>query len=107
MLSVQPARAWQRTVTLLSCFIVVSLILSLGGQPFGPNFSAAQQKNPSQTTRASQPARAHGSVYLSDLTPNFQANGRGPIERDQSNGGLQVLDGSALAIKGVTYRKGL
>ena len=107
MLSVRPAHAWQRTVTLLSCFIFVSLILLLGGQPFGPNFSAAQQKNPSQTTRASQPARASDSVYLSDLTPNFQANGRGPVERDQSNGGLQVLDGSALAIKGVAYRKGL
>jgi large repetitive protein len=107
MLSVRPAHVWQRAVMLLSCFSFVSLILLLGGQPFGPNFSAAQQKNPSQTTRASRPTRAQGSVYLSDLTPNFQANGRGPVERDQSNGGIQVLDGSALAIKGVAYRKGL
>lgn len=97
MVSVRPAHAWQRTVTLLSCF-VFCLFSSLF---IGQSFSAAKQKNSAQT------ARSAGRVYLSDLTPIYQANGRGPVERDQSNGGLQVLDGRPLAINGVAYRKGL
>lgn len=94
MVLIRPAHAWQRTLSLLFCFASVFFF----GQPFGADFSAAKQKNTS---------RNDGRVYLSDLAPVYQTNGRGPVERDQSNGGVAVLDGRALAIKGVTYRKGL
>lgn len=46
-------------------------------------------------------------VYLSDLTPTYQANGWGPMERDMSNGEAGARDGRSLTINGVLYPKGL
>ncbi|MBI1761205.1 MAG: NPCBM/NEW2 domain-containing protein, partial [Acidobacteria bacterium] len=94
MVSARLTHAWQRMFALLFCFgwLLVS------GQPFGSGHTSAQQKKAPPNTE---------HVYLSDLTPVYQTNGRGPVERDQSNGGAQVLDGRPLAINGVPYRKGL
>lgn len=48
-----------------------------------------------------------GSPYLSDLPAYDSFNWVGPLERDQSNGGSEAGDGSALTIGGRTFAKGL
>jgi PKD repeat protein len=53
------------------------------------------------------PAPIDTPVYLSDLTPAYQANGWGPVERDLSNGEAGTRDGRTLMINGVQYPKGL
>ncbi|MBI1766629.1 MAG: NPCBM/NEW2 domain-containing protein [Acidobacteria bacterium] len=53
------------------------------------------------------PVTADTPVYLSDLTPTYQANGWGPMERDLSNGEAAARDGRVLTINGVQYPKGL
>lgn len=47
------------------------------------------------------------TVFLSDLPFRAVANGLGPVEKDQSNGGEDANDGGKMAIKGVAYTKGL
>jgi alpha-galactosidase len=44
--------------------------------------------------------------FLSDQLWTYMANERGPVERDSSNGGRAVGDGSALTLNGVSYPKG-
>lgn len=53
------------------------------------------------------PVAVDTPIYLSDLTPTYQANGWGPVERDLSNGGAAARDGRTLTINGVQYAKGL
>jgi hypothetical protein len=48
-----------------------------------------------------------GWTYLSDLPFLSSANGDGPVERDLSNGGAVAGDGPGIAIRRVTYGKGL
>jgi glucose/arabinose dehydrogenase len=57
--------------------------------------------------RYKQAAPVDTPVYLSDLTPTYQANGWGPVERDLSNGEAGARDGRTLTINGVQYAKGL
>ncbi len=54
-----------------------------------------------------EPPLPRGSVYLSDLSWTYAANGWGPLERDQELGNKAEGDGAALTLGGVTYPKGL
>jgi len=46
-------------------------------------------------------------VYLSDLSPTYETNGWGPVERDTSNGEDGAGDGTTITLNGVSYGKGL
>jgi hypothetical protein len=46
-------------------------------------------------------------TYLSDMNRTSMVNGFGPAERDQSNGEQAAGDGRPIALKGVSYAKGL
>ncbi|MEV6911990.1 NPCBM/NEW2 domain-containing protein [Amycolatopsis sp. NPDC051071] len=48
-----------------------------------------------------------GPVWASDVTPAAERNGYGPVEKDQSNGGIPARDGKPLTINGVNHAKGL
>ncbi len=48
-----------------------------------------------------------GWLYLSDLAFVAESNGLGPVERDTTNGGSAAGDGRGIAIRRVTYGKGL
>jgi hypothetical protein len=48
-----------------------------------------------------------GTGYVSDRPWTSMTNGWGPVEKDRSNGEASVGDGRPLALKGVTYTKGL
>jgi alpha-galactosidase len=54
-----------------------------------------------------EPPLPRGSVYLSDLSPSYAANGWGPVERDQELGGQAGGDGMPLMLGGTRYDKGL
>jgi alpha-galactosidase len=54
-----------------------------------------------------EPARASGTVDVSDLTWTYQANGLGPVEKDMSNGFSEAGDGAPISIAGTPYAKGL
>ena len=44
-----------------------------------------------------EPPLPTGRVYLSDLSWTYATNGFGPVERDQSNGEDEALDGGRLS----------
>ena len=44
---------------------------------------------------------------VSDLPFVSATNGWGPVEKDQSNGGLSANDGDTITLNGVQYAKGL
>jgi alpha-glucosidase len=48
-----------------------------------------------------------GNPYVGDLPFLTSANGWGPVERDRSNGEAAAGDGRTMAIRGVTYAKGV
>jgi len=48
-----------------------------------------------------------GISYLSDRTWTSMSNGVGPIERDQSNGDVNPVDGKVISVRGQNYAKGL
>jgi hypothetical protein len=54
-----------------------------------------------------EPPRPRGSVYLSDQTPIYAANGLGPVERDTNNGATAAGDGTPIKIRGQMFEKGL
>ncbi len=54
-----------------------------------------------------EPALPRGTVYVSDLSWTYAANGYGPVERDQELGGQAAGDGQALTLGGKRYAKGL
>jgi alpha-galactosidase len=54
-----------------------------------------------------EPPLPSGRVYLSDLSWTYATNGFGPVERDQSNGEDEALDGGPIRLRGATYAKGL
>jgi alpha-galactosidase len=54
-----------------------------------------------------EPPRPKGSVFLSDGTPIYAANGLGPVERDTNNGATAAGDGTPIKIRGQTFDKGL
>ena len=68
--------------------------------------NAAGDSDPSNTASAvvSLPT---GTVYLSDLSWVSATSGRGPVEKDMSNGSNGAGDGHTLTLNGVTYTKGL
>ncbi|GEM_PF-3156784 len=47
------------------------------------------------------------NTYLSDLTPTYQTNGWGPMEKDKSNGETAAGDGTTITLNGKTFAKGL
>ncbi len=75
----------------------------------GPGFS--QQGIPSSalssSSATSSGATTAGVTYVSDMTPNSQTNGWGPIERDLSNGEQGTADGRGIKIAGQSFSKGL
>ncbi|WP_425555976.1 NPCBM/NEW2 domain-containing protein [Kitasatospora nipponensis] len=58
-------------------------------------------------TPDSPTAMPTGVFPLGDLAWTDADNGRGPVERDHSNGGKAAGDGRPLTVNGVVYRKGL
>jgi alpha-galactosidase len=54
-----------------------------------------------------EPRIPKGTAYLSELTWTYAANGLGPAEVDQSNGGRTAADGKPLSLRGQTFAKGL
>jgi glucose/arabinose dehydrogenase len=62
--------------------------------------------NATSFTITSAPPQS-GTSYLSDLPYTALANGYGPVEKDQSNGGSAANDGRIIALNGVTYAKGV
>jgi alpha-galactosidase len=59
------------------------------------------------TIVGSEPSPPAGESYLSDLTWTSALNGRGPAERDTSNGEQEAGDGRPITLGGTTYLKGL
>jgi alpha-galactosidase len=57
--------------------------------------------------KGAEPSRPSGSVFLSDLTWTYAANGLGPVEKDQNNGASAAGDGTPIALRGQTFSKGL
>ena len=55
----------------------------------------------------SPPPPASGAVFLSDLPWTAVTNGFGPPERDTSNGAEPAVDGRRMALRGVTYPRGV
>ncbi len=55
----------------------------------------------------SEPPLPRGSVFISDLSWTYAANGWGPVERDQELGDMGVGDGLPLMLGGNRYAKGL
>ncbi|WP_255491791.1 MULTISPECIES: NPCBM/NEW2 domain-containing protein [unclassified Actinotalea] len=58
-------------------------------------------------TPPTEPAGLTGSPYVSDLEWTGEANGYGPVERDQSNGEAARGDGNPLTIAGQVFDKGV
>jgi alpha-galactosidase len=54
-----------------------------------------------------EPPLPRGTVYLSDLSWTYAANGWGPVERDQEVGDTGAQDGASLSIAGQQFAKGL
>jgi alpha-galactosidase len=79
------------------------------GHAVGASFSAEVPGHGSMMYEVlgSEPGIPRGTAYLSDLTWTYAANGLGPVERDQSNGGRAAFDGKPLSLRGKTYEKGL
>ena len=76
---------------------------------FTDSFSTTLPSHGSATLKVvgTEPARPHGTVFLSDLQPIYAANGLGPVERDLANGSSAAGDGPPIKIGGMTYSKGL
>lgn len=90
------ARVWSGPVLI---GLVALLALALTGvavaSPGAPTASQQRQPQPPQTR------------YLSDLPYTAVANGLGPVERNQTNGGDEPDDGAPIEIDGVSYENGL
>jgi alpha-galactosidase len=54
-----------------------------------------------------EPARPHGTAFLSDLTWTYGANGLGTIHRDESNSSSAPATRTPISLRGTTYPKGL
>jgi hypothetical protein len=57
--------------------------------------------------RARTAAEEDTSIWLSDMDWTDASNGRGPVERDTSNGEAAAGDGRPITLDGTSYRKGL
>jgi len=47
------------------------------------------------------------TTYLSDLMWSSATNSWGPVEKDKSNGEINIGDGNTITLNGITYSKGL
>ena len=92
-------RAW-----LGPCVAVGLLIQPIQAQTVIPN---VVEFLPSPAHHARLDSSGSGRVYLSDLMWVSTTNGRGPVERDQSNGDAASEDGRPMMLNGVIFTKGL
>jgi alpha-galactosidase len=54
-----------------------------------------------------EPARPHGTAFLSDLTWTYAANGLGPAHKDESDTSSAPVTGTPISLRQTKYTKGL